>query len=322
MVEPALYRGIKPQPNKYSVYDVIDGIPDLDIAHTTPESMRTTVATWGSSKKTPQILGDMASSRLIIKDVVQSGLNIVSGCGSNGLMGTFLYTADKFSRRDSAGRPIQNLVLIKDPPYGDEDVKVCVPIGKAPTEEARIAKFMRVADNVIVQKGSTATLKEAVLAIGQGKNMVLVGKKFFAGLARQFDSLFRGGFTEVPAEDLFCRVDAKARKKIIEVLHQPLNSKSKLAPKADDSPRIKSTEHFHVVHEGGVETIREAVSLVQHNDYLSGTKPKIIIFVGDFFEGLKTQYQAVFNAGLLRHKPEELVQFISVNEAKRLTTLL
>lgn len=327
MIKKIAGASVFPNTPNVNVHDIIKQIPDLDERYTTPESRANTVATWGSSKASSEILGDIQLSPLLIKDTINDGKNIVHGCGSYGLMGTFITAGKKHSIKDQqTGKPLQNLAIIMNPPYGDEDIHSCVPIGTAQSEENRIAKFMQVADTFLVQKGSTATLKETSAVIGENKNVILIGKEFFEGLKKQYQQIFSHGFTEYKPEDLFIMLNAKKdRKTILEEINNPsrvLNNlnfikKAKIEPIA-----IKTLPDCYVVYQGGIETLKKAISLVQLNDYTHGSPQRPVLFVSDFFNGLKEQYQAINNAKLLKHKPEELFKFISLRDAKKFGRLL
>lgn len=317
---------ISPNTPAYTVHDIIKQIPDLDQRYTTPESRANSVSTFGSSKASSEILGDIQLSPLLIKDVITDGKNIVHGGGSYGLMGTFISTGKKYSAKDDAGKPLQNLAIIMNPPYGDEDIHSCIPIGTASSEEERIGKFMQVADTFLVQKGSTATLKETSAVIGENKNVILIGKEFFEGLKKQYKQIFSHGFTEYKPEDLFIMLNAKKdRKTILEEINNPsrvLNNLNFIKKAKSEPIAIKTLPDCYVVYQGGIETLKKAISLVQLNDYTHGHPQRPVLFVSNFFNGLKEQYQSINNAKLLKHKPEELFKFISLRDAKKFGRLL
>lgn len=309
-----------------TIHEIIKQLPDLDEGYTTLESRAKTVGTFGSSRVSTEILSDIQLSPLLIKDILSNKRNIVHGGGSYGLMGTFTTSGRIHSTKDHSGKPLQNLAIIMNPPYGDEDIHSCLPIGTAPTEEARVQKFMQVADTFLIQKGSTATLKEATSVVGTNKNIILIGKEFFAGLKKQYQQLFTAGYIEYKPEDLFELFDAKKdRTKILnEIINpsRPFDSINLTQKAKNEQLAIKELSDGIVVYKGGIETLKKAMSLIQLNDYTVGTPLKKILLVGDFFNGLKEQYQAVNNAKLLRHNPQELFKFISTREAKKFGRLL
>ena len=153
-----------------------------------------------------------------IKAIVRSGRNILSGCGADGIMGVTYNTARKYSKTDpDTGKPLQNLAIVVEPPWGDEDVENCIPIGKAESEADRISKFADTSDSFIVFPGSVTTLQEAVSLIQKNefmpkdkplKKIILVGSNFFAGLKMQYDKLFKSGLLVYHSpEELFTICD-------------------------------------------------------------------------------------------------------------------
>jgi len=295
-------------------------IPSLDTNYTTPESRMNTVATIGSSRTTPQILKDMDATSPVIREIIQSGKNINSGCGEGGMMGVFYNTAYNYSKREN-GIPVQNLAIVMDPPWGDENIDNCIPIGKATSEIDRIDKFMRSSDNFLAEKGGVSTLQEMAQVVGENKNIVFADKKFYIGLSEQYTRMYKDNLLPYAPEETFLRTDNKDIKGILDKINNPL---PKLAQSASNLPlAIKELSDRYLVYKGDKRTLNAAISLVQHNEYPNkGEFTKPVVFVGDFFNGIKKQYQAIADAGLFKHKPSELCGFITTAEAKKFGKLM
>lgn len=80
-------------------------------------------------------------------------------------MGEVYNSAKEASIKDAVGKPLQNLAIIVQPLWGDENLQDCIPIGKANSESERILKFTQVADNFVIFPGSATTLQEATTLI-------------------------------------------------------------------------------------------------------------------------------------------------------------
>lgn len=183
----------------------------------TAESKKNTVAILGSSKATPDIMDYLEMCSAYTKNLVLSGKNIVHGCGTAGIMGAAYNTAKEFSAKDENGKPQQNLAILANPLWGDEDLENCVPLTVANSEAERIEKFVEVADTMIIFPGSVTTLQEAATLITKNyygkdedkKKIILVGKDFFKGLAEQYQKLYESKLIKCKPEELFTIVDKK-----------------------------------------------------------------------------------------------------------------
>ena len=117
-------------------------------------------------------------------------------------MGAAYYAAKEASALDMNGKPVQNLAILVDPLWGDENLRDCLLIGKASSESERIVKFTKVADNFVIFPGGTTTLQEAATLIrynvhseeNKFKKIILVGKDFFAGLKNQYETMAKMRF--------------------------------------------------------------------------------------------------------------------------------
>jgi len=153
------------------------------------QSKSNTVAVLGSSKTTDDILKYMDICSNSVKSMVLNGKNIVTGCGSSGIMGEAYKSGYNYSLKNKNNMPKQNLAILTKPLWGDEDLEHCIPIGCAKSEAGRIEMFSQVADTILIFPGSTGTLQEAATLISKNnygkaedkKKIILVGKKFFKG---------------------------------------------------------------------------------------------------------------------------------------------
>ena len=181
----------------------------------TPKSKSNTIAVIGSSKATDGILEYMDMCSKFVKAMVLNGKNIVTGCGSAGIMGSALYSAKENSKKDEEGKPIQNLAIVAEPLWGDEDLDNCITITSANSEAERVEKFSEVADTMILFPGSVGTLQEATTLISKNyygkqenkKKIILVGKDFFNGLIEQYNKLYETGLIKCKPSELFTVVD-------------------------------------------------------------------------------------------------------------------
>lgn len=185
----------------------------LDNRYTTPEMRAKAVVVLGSSKSTEPLMEYMDLCSQTTKALVQNGYNIVTGCGTKGIMGAAYYAARESSALNMQGKPLQNLSIIVNPLWGDENLEDCVVIGKASSESERIMKFTKVADNFVIFPGGTTTMQEAATLIRHNvhseesglKKIILVGKEFFAGLKQQYEAMAKMQFIK-KSPDAFFRI--------------------------------------------------------------------------------------------------------------------
>lgn len=197
----------------------VESISHLDVRYTTPESRANTITILGSSRSSDNILDSMDLCSKMTKDLVVNGYNILTGCCDRGIMGAAYSAAMKNSTKDiHTGKPLQNLAIIMDPAWGDEDLVNCVTIGKATSEGDRILKFGKASDTFVVFPGRATTLQEAVSLIQQNdyapkgeplKKIVLVGKDFFDGLVQQYKKLFTSKLLKHSPDELFRVLNSK-----------------------------------------------------------------------------------------------------------------
>ncbi len=181
-----------------NVIDSVKTIPGLNPKYTTKASKQNTVAFLGSSTSTESLEKYLKASSNITRYFIENGFNVVHGCGSKGIMGEVYRAAQIHSVKDFQGKPVQNLAVVVEPLWGDENLVDCIPIGKAKSEAERITKFTQVADNFVIFPGSAGTMQEATTLIqnnhyrkdGEAKNVVLFGAEFWEGFVGQYKKLF------------------------------------------------------------------------------------------------------------------------------------
>ncbi len=195
----------------------LNNIPVLDKKYTKPEMKAKAVVILGSSKTTEPLMEYLDLCSQTTKALVQNGYNIVTGCGTKGIMGSAYYAAKENSVVDLKGKPIQNLAIIVNPLWGDENLEDCVVIGKASSEADRIMKFTKVADNFVIFPGGTTTMQEATTLIRHNfhsyesglKKIILVGQDFFSGLKAQYDKMAKMQFIKKSPEAFFKVLSSK-----------------------------------------------------------------------------------------------------------------
>ena len=191
--------------------DLFKYIPSLDNKYTKPEQTKKAVVVLGSSKTTEPLMEYMELCSQTTKELVQNGYNIVTGCGTKGIMGAAYNAAKDASVVNLEGKPLQNLAIVVKPLWGDENLNDCVIIGKASSESERIIKFTKVADNFVIFPGGTTTLQEAATIIrynvhseeNKFKQIILVGKEYFAGLKQQYETMAKLQLVKKAPETIF-----------------------------------------------------------------------------------------------------------------------
>jgi len=199
--------------------DAMAAVPELDEKYTTPDNRAKTVTILGSSRTSDSILNSMDLCSKLTADLIRGGYNIQTGCGANGIMGSAYNSAKENSKKDvETGKPAQNLAIIMEPAWGDEDLENCVPIGKATSEDERLTKFKRTSDTFVVFPGSATTIEETALLIQQNeyshrgtplKKIILVSNEFFSGLKQQYQKLFESKLLKHSPEELFTVLDSE-----------------------------------------------------------------------------------------------------------------
>lgn len=99
---------------------------DVAPKYKTEQSKQKTVAILGSSATTDKILGYMDICANSTKALISKGKNIVTSCANAGIMREAYKSGQKYSVRDTQNKPVQNLAIIANPLWGDEDLDNCI----------------------------------------------------------------------------------------------------------------------------------------------------------------------------------------------------
>ena len=190
---------------------------DIPLAYKSYQSKKNTVAILGSSKSSDKIMNYLNMCSNVVKGLMQSDKNIVHGCGTTGIMGAAHYAGVKYSAKNNEGKPKQNLGIVTDVLWGNEDTENCIMLTSAKNESDRIDKFAEVADTILVFPGSVTTLQEATTLIQKNyygnkedkKKIILVGKEYFKGLDEQYQTLYKNGLITCKPDELYKIVDSE-----------------------------------------------------------------------------------------------------------------
>ena len=140
---------------------IIRQTPVIDSRYFKPENKAKNIVILGSSRNSKEVDKYLKTCSDITRYFVEHGYNIVHGCGTTGIMGETYKTAQKYSIKDTNNKPIQNLAIITEQLWGNENLNDCVLIGKATSEADRIEKFVKIADKFVIFPGSAGTIQEA-----------------------------------------------------------------------------------------------------------------------------------------------------------------
>ena len=190
---------------------------EIPQSYKSAESKKNTIAILGSSKAADRIMNYMDMCSNVVKSLILADKKIVHGCGTTGIMGAAHYAGIKYSKINSEGKPEQNLGIVTDKLWGNEDTENCVMLTSAKNEADRIDKFAEVADTMLVFPGSVTTLQEATTLIQKNyygeskdkKKIILVGKEYFRGLDKQYHTLYNNGLISTKPEELYTIVDSE-----------------------------------------------------------------------------------------------------------------
>ena len=182
----------------------------------TESSKKNTIAVLGSSRASDKIMNYMDLCSNVVKGLLLSGKKIVHGCGTTGVMGAAHFAGVKYSQKNSEGKPVQNLGIVTDKRWGNEDTENCIMLTSAVSESDRIDKFAEVADTMLIFPGSVTTLQEAATLITKNyygdienkKKIILVGRNYFKGLDEQYHTLHKSGLINCQPEELYTIVDS------------------------------------------------------------------------------------------------------------------
>lgn len=159
--------------------------PVIDGRYFSPENKAKNVVILGSSQNSKEIDKYLQACSDITRHFIENGLNIVHGCGTKGIMGEVYETAQKYSIKDAKNKPIQNLGIITEQLWGNENLTDCVLIGKASSEGDRVEKFAKISDKFLIFPGSGGTIQEASTLVSKNVygekplNIVLFGSDFW-----------------------------------------------------------------------------------------------------------------------------------------------
>ena len=194
---------------------ILKQIPVIDSKYYLPELKNKSVVVLGSSKSSAQIDKYLSACSDITKYFVENDFNIISGCSTKGIMGAAYNTAYKYSKIDKNNRPAQNLCIITEPLWGDENLKDCVIIGKAGCEADRIEKFSKVSNKFVIFPGSAGSIQEAATLVAknvygsENKKLALYGKDFWKNFENMFKSIVNFGLLKKPLSEIFKIVNTK-----------------------------------------------------------------------------------------------------------------
>jgi predicted Rossmann-fold nucleotide-binding protein len=188
-------------------------IPPLNQSYPSAASRAMTVSILGSSKDSPLIAGQSRDAGVVARELVRNGYNVCTGCGNAGILGA-AYSGALAGRSLPAHGPAghgENLAVVAEPAWGDENIKDARAIGKAHSEADRLVKFLQISDTLVIYPGGPATIQEAASAIARNNyrgsapavRILLVGRAYFQGLIDQYEQLAAAGLLKGTPDDHF-----------------------------------------------------------------------------------------------------------------------
>jgi len=176
------------------------------------DSKEQTITILGSSRDAQSINEITKNLYNISKKLVLRGYNILTGCGSNGIMGAASKGAS--SAEKNPENPQKNLAILVNPLWGDEDTVHSKVIAKnANSESDRIENgFLKTSNNFLVFPGGASSIQEAATIIAKNKyrpkgteplKIYLVGKDYYSGLVKQYDDMYKAGILGAKPNELF-----------------------------------------------------------------------------------------------------------------------
>lgn len=207
--------------------EAFDKIPTVELMDSKYiENRAKTFSLLGSSKTVQSIESyEKQCDELVTILVKDFGFDCIHGCGADGIMGAAYRAAKNASIKDSNNRPIQNLAILADPCWGDENIFDCFPIAKAKGETERVKAFRKVSDIAIIFPGRLTTFLEGLSLIQQNdyakednalQKIIVVGKKLNRGLLTQVKTNKNAGLINHDPKDLFSIVESN--KEIIRTI--------------------------------------------------------------------------------------------------------
>jgi predicted Rossmann-fold nucleotide-binding protein len=172
---------------------ILSRTPAIDSRYYKPENKVKNVVVLGSSKNSKELDKYLKACSDVTRYFVENGYNIVHGCGTMGIMGETYATAQKYSAKNANNKPVQNLGIITEQLWGNENLENCILIGKASSEADRIEKFVKVSDKFVIFPGSAGTIQEASTLVSKNvynqnpPKIVLFGSDFW----KPFEMVFK-----------------------------------------------------------------------------------------------------------------------------------
>lgn len=196
------FRGAKSSYNPLEIHD----------QYISSESKNKTITILGSSRNSDAIKDSIKKASIISNELVKRGYNILTGCGSKGIMGA-AYKGALAAEKDPE-KPEKNLAVLTKPLWGDEDINHCKVISKSASSESDRTEngFYKASNNFLIFPGAASSIQEASILIAKNKyrskdespmNIFLVGKDYYKGLAQQYEDIDKAGLLGTKPENLF-----------------------------------------------------------------------------------------------------------------------
>ena len=196
-------------------FTILRNTPVINSRYFVPDLKEKSVVILGSSKNSPSIDKYLQTCSDITRHFVENGYNIVSDAGSKGIMGEVFNTAYKYSQKDKNNHPVQNLAILTEPLWGDENLEQGVIIGKAKSEAERIQKFAKVSNKFLIFPGSGGTIQEASTLVAgniygsEPKKIALFGQEFWKNFENIFKVITDFELLKKPLDQIFKIVNSK-----------------------------------------------------------------------------------------------------------------
>ncbi len=194
---------------------ILRNTPVINSRYYMPDLKEKSVVILGSSKNSPKIDKYLQNCSDITRHFVENGYNIISGAGTKGIMGEAYNTAYKYSAKDKNNRPIQNLAILTEPLWGDENLENGIIIGKAKSEAERIQKFAKISNKFLIFPGSGGTIQEASTLVAgniygpEPKKIALFGRDFWKDFENIFKVITDFELLKKPLDKIFKIVNSK-----------------------------------------------------------------------------------------------------------------
>ncbi|MEI7473725.1 MAG: hypothetical protein WCK67_03010 [bacterium] len=286
----------------------------IDCRYTSPEVRNKTTAILGASRSSEQLDRFERIAYNDASSTVKRNEYIITGCGSNGIMGASYRGAANVDKE-------HNLAVLKAPLWGDENTSECEVLGTRKTETSRINDFDEVAENKHIYPGGAATVAEAARFVllklknpEKPSNITLIGKQEFKGIQEQYQSMENKGYLpEGTAAKLFNIVDSSEELDSISEFSTISKTNSEFFEEEKINLEKQGNKFFF--KEGGPKTLERITRIVAIKKYAKGDNiPEIYLIGKEFYKGLDKQYKQLFEMGLLDTAPEKLYHLVDENE--------